>query len=296
MVSTDVARGSLELHGVYEAPTRLAGVVPTEIRGARVERLTWKTDRAVSRRIRPGTVDSTAVARSMSSTMHLAADRSGFPCLVRRCAPGRAPAFAAGHRLGAVHLDGVAVPDVMAVVGTDVWMDRLPWEAPQRGVDVASVDAYVTSALAHLLGSGILVGTGLVHTGAGRLVCEDVSAVLRIEADEQELFRSIVTALVEGDPVGVADAVAELCRLRPPTLPRAAAAVTTSLEACWTPAALGLAIHGLGRTVLSAGRRSEPLVLLGDELLHRLDLAHEHRVSASGLGNRQRVALLASPA
>ena len=93
---------------------------------------------------------------------------------------------------------------------------------------------------------------------------------------------------------GVTDAAAELCRLRPARLVRTATAAARSLEVRWTAVAFGLAIHGLGRSVLPAGRRADPLVLLGDELLHRLDLAHEYRVGVPGLADPRRVADLAS--
>lgn len=55
-------------------------------------------------------------------------------------------------------------------------------------------------------------------------------------------------------------------------------------------------VHSPGRSALTAGRGSEPLVLLGDELLRRLDLAHERRVGVQGLADPRRIVDLASVA
>ena len=294
MMSIDVRFAPIERICPGEAARSPGGIVPTFIRAAEVERLSWTRDLRDVGPPAPGAVDSSPVARSRSTTMHVATDSAGFPCLVRRCARVGTDDFAAGHRLGSAHLAGVSVPELVARDGADLWMDRWPWESVGC-VDGASVDRYITSSLRSTLRSGVLVGTGTVHRTAGGLVCEDVVVACRLEPDQRELLRSIVLALAALDPTRVADAVAELCRLRPARLTRAARAATRSLEARWTAVAFGLAVHGLGRSVLTAGTRAEPLVLLGDELLHRLDLAHEHRVDVPGLADPQNVVDLASP-
>lgn len=295
MVSSDVRLASSEQIGSVDLVRSPAGVVPGVVRAAHLERLSWTADLRRTTPPAPGEVDGTPVARSRQSTMHVATDPAGFPCLVRRCTANAASTFAAGHRLGAAHLDGVSVPDVVAVSGPDVWMDRWPWAPSQGCADASAVDLYVTSLLSHLLGSGILVGTGTVHRStSGRLVCEDVVVACHLEPDQRQMLRSVVLALAAADPVGIADAAAELCRLRPARLPQTATAVARSLEVRWTALAFGLAIHSLGRSVLPAGRRAEPLALLGDELLHRLDLAHEQRVAVPGLADPRRIADLAS--
>ena len=294
-MSSDVRMVPIGQFGAADLVSSPTGVIPSKVRAAQVERLSWTAD---LRHVTPpvsGEIAAAAVATSPQTTMHVATDPAGFPCLVRRCAKGAASAFAAEHRLGAAHLDGVSVPEVVAVAGTDVWMDRWPWEPSQGWADDGAVDAYVTSVLGQLFGSGVLVGTGAVHRStSGRFVCEDVVVACQLESDQRQLLGSIVLALAAVDPVGVTDAAAELCRLRPARLARTATTAARSLEARWTAVAFGLAIHGIGRSVLSAGRRAEPLVLLGDELLHRLDLAHEHRVGVSGLADPRRVADLAS--
>lgn len=292
MVSTDVRFDPIEQIGREGASRSPAGIVPTGVRAAEVERLSWTNDPGRVGPPAPGVVDSTPVATSRSTTMHLATDPAGFPCLVRRCTRTSAHAFAAGHRLGSAHLDGVSVPDLVALDHTDLWMDRWPWESGCC-VDGGLIDRYITSLLRSTLGAGVLVGTGMVHRSTGGFVCEDVVVACQLEPDERELLRSIVLALAFLDPAPVADAAAELCRLRPARLMRTAWAVTRSLEARWTAVAFGLAVHGLGRSVLTAGRRAEPLVLLGDELLHRLDLAHAHRVGVPGLADPRRVVDLA---
>lgn len=174
-------------------------------------------------------------------------------------------------------------------------MDRLAWAEPGRRPDDVAVDDYVTGVVRGVVEAGVLVGTGHVHVGtSGRLVCDDVVVAARLELDQAALVRSILIALAVGDPVDVADAVAELCRCRPPRLASTAVAVARSLAARWTSLAFGLAVHGLGRAVVTGGLRSEPLVLLGDELLHRLDAAHEHHMHVPGLSSPHRVFELAA--
>lgn len=203
--------------------------------------------------------------------------------------------LAAGYRIGSALVGGVDVADVLGVDGGDVWIDHLPWASRKARAGDVEVDGYVTSLLAGLFDAGVLVGTGEVRVGrTRRLVCEDVVVAARLENDQRSTLQQIVVALAERDPVRVADAVAELCHLRPPRLLRTAGAVARSLEARWDAVAFGLAVHGLGRAVLEAGMRGEPLVLLGDELLHRLDLAHRHHLSVRGLSTPCHVIDLAS--
>src|SRR5690606_8333634 len=128
MASSNVRFAPIEQIGSADLFTSPTGVVPSVVRAARLERLSWTADLHHGTAPAPGAVDGIPVATSPQSTMHVATDPAGFPCLVRRCTADAASAFAAGHRLGAAHLDGISVPEVIAVAGTDVWMDRWPWE------------------------------------------------------------------------------------------------------------------------------------------------------------------------
>lgn len=272
-----------------------AGVVPGVVRASTIDRLSWTRDPRKVPAPEPGVVDPCPVAAGRTSVLHLASDSAGFPCFVRRTSVEAAPVFAAGHRRGSSLLGGVDVPDVLGVDGGDVWIDHLPWGHPRSRADDVGIDGYVTSLLRDLFGDGVLVGTGEVHVArSGRLVCEDVVVAARLEPDQRSLLRAVVVALADADAVQVADAVAELCHLRPPTLSRTAVAVVRCVEARWNAVAFGLAVHGLGRVTLDAGVRSDPLVLFGDELLHRLDLAHQHHVSVRGLATPGHVVDLAS--
>jgi hypothetical protein len=49
----------------------------------------------------------------------------------------------------------------------------------------------------------------------------------------------------------------------------------------WSATSLGLSLYDIACAAADAGPRSEPLVLLADELLHRLDLAHRHGMAVS---------------
>jgi hypothetical protein len=266
------------------------------VRAATIDRLEWEGDPARIVVFDAGRVDPAPIATARMSTLHAAADAAGFPCLVRRCTPMLAAEFARGHRVGAQHLDGVAAPNLLGLDGTDVWFDRLAWAPAGQPPLPADVDSYVTGVLGQVFEAGVLVGTGAVHVSRwGGLICEDVVVAVIFEVDQRALLGSIVLGLAAADPVAVADAAAALCGHRPPRLALAAASVVLSLQARWSAVAFGLAIHGLGRAVLAAGVASEPLVLLGDELLHRLDLAHEHRLPVPGLATPASVTELANP-
>lgn len=295
MVSSAVRFDRFEVFGPQWLGARRVGVVEGVVRAPTVDRLSWTRDPRSVPRPAPGVVDVRPVAVGRSSVLCVASDSAGFACFVRRATAEAAPVLAAGYRTGSALVGGVDVPDVLGVAGGDVWIDHLPWASRQTRAGDGEVDGYVTSLLAGLFDAGVLIGTGEVRVGrAGSLVCEDVVVAARLEHDQRSMLCQIVVALAERDPVRVADAVAELCHLRPPRLSRTAGAVVRSLEARWDAVAFGLAVHGLGRAVLGAGMRCEPLVLLGDELLHRLDLAHRHHVSVRGLSTPGHVIDLAS--
>lgn len=295
MASSAVRFDRLEEIGAQQLRRRRVGVVEGVVRAPSIDRLSWTRDPESVARPAPGVVDVRPVASARSSVLCVASDSAGFPCFVRRTTVEAAPVLAAGHRTGSSLVGGVDVPHVVGVEGGDVWIDHLPWASRQSDAGEVEVDAYVSSLLSGVFDAGVLVGTGEVRVGrAGRLVCEDIVVAARLEIDQRSTLRTVVVALADCDPVRAADAVAQLCHLRPLRLARTAGAAVRSLEASWNAVAFGLAVHGLGRAVLEAGMRSEPLVLLGDELLHRLDLAHRHHVAVRSLSTPGHVMGLAS--
>lgn len=297
MVSSDVRFTPLRAGSTAKVRSGSAGITSTAVQAATIDRLEWNGDAA--RVVVPDAarVDPAPIATARLSTLHAATDAAGFPCLVRRCSPMLVAEFARGHRIGTHHLDGAAVPNLLGVDGTGVWFDRVAWAPVVQPPRQADVDSYVTGVLGQVFAAGVLVGTGAVHVHrSGGLICEDVVVAGIFELDQRALLRAIVLGLVAADPVAVADAAAALCGHRAPRLAWAATSAVRSLQVGWTAVAFGLAIYGLGRAVLAAGAASEPLVLLGDELLHRLDLAHEHRLPVPGLASPERVADLTNSA
>ena len=95
--------------------------------------------------------------------------------------------------------------------------------------------------------------------------------------------------LVDATLRAVVEAVAGSASPAPPVWLRGPT-VRIALLADWTPVALGLGLHHVAAVAAQTGPRSEPLVLLADELLHRLDLAHLHAVSPSDLSSPRSVA------
>jgi hypothetical protein len=265
------------------------------VRAATVDRLTW-VDAHAGRApvaLAPGGVVPLASARARSSTLHVAVDDDGGPAFVRRSAVGLIEGFAAGHMAVRDLEDraGVVVPMLRRVAPGELWIDRLQWADPTIGPADRHVDEYVAAALDVALIDGIIVGTGEPHTLAdGRIACEDVLVLGRLESDERAMLGAIVAGLVHDDAVGVADATAALCRARPPRLGSSAGRATLSLQAEWTAISFALSLHHVACAVADAGPRSEPLVLLADELLHRLDLAHHHRSTVDSLATRTRAA------
>lgn len=285
MVSSDV-------RNLPFGSSRRAGVAPTNVRSAKIDRLEWVEARRghVPARLARGQVERTPVARGRDSTLHRAVDRGGEPAFVRRAAPHLVEAFAAGHAAVA-DLDeraGMVVPPLHCVSTDELWIERLPW-ATDTSVAHEHIDGYVCALLRVALAEGVVVGTGAPHALAdGRIVCEDVFVARRLEADERAVLASVVTGLIVGDAAGVADAVAALCRARPAQLGTSAVRATLSLRAEWSPVSFGLSLHQVACAAVDAGPRSEPLVLLADELLHRLDLAHHHHARVDSLATRPR--------
>lgn len=291
MGTTDVQ--ALDDLGDHNTLTRRPGIRGRPAPMA-VDRLDWTGDPAAQENPNQSQVNPRPLAVGERSSLHKATDRHGFPCLVRRSLGPPAETFAADQRLGATFLDAVDIPEILRIDRDDVWMDSPAWSSGRVRPAAESVDGYVTGALRHLLEGGMLIGTGTVHVGpSGRLVCPDVVVASSVERDQRSLLCAIVAGLATLDAHLVADSLADLCGTRTPLAVSRAVACVRSLEVRWNAVAFGLALHGLSRAVINAGARGEPLVLLGEELLHRLDLSHAHGVTAVGLATPERVLALA---
>lgn len=232
------------------------------------------------------------------STMHRAAARDGASRLVRRAAPGLIPGYSAAQQLllGLPGGAGFNIPAVTEVTHDEVWMTRPAWD---RGTSPSSgaIDTYVVSVLEAALGQGAIIATGEPHVLADRsIVCEDVLLAHQLEPDQRALLVALVSALICDEPAGVADTVRALCHAPIPEVANTAQRACLSLRVRWTPTAFGLALSQIARCTVRAGPRSEPLVLLADELLHRLDLAHEHHCHPQNLRSPERVDRLLAPA
>lgn len=272
-------------------PVGRAGVIATHVRRAEVDRLVWGP------REREGTVDLPRgrlhvrpAARGRFSVLHRATDGDGSPAWVRVSAPRLTGAYAAGHAMVLDLAIGAVVPTLRRVECDGVWIECLPWSVggePTAG----AVGAYVVAALRTPLHDGVIVSSGEPHIlHDGSIVVEDVLVTACPEADERRLLTDIVLGLAGTEPGVVVEAVARLCLARPPGLADAVRRCAVALLADWTPVALGLGLHHVAAVAAQTGPRSEPLVLLADELLHRLDLAHLHAVSPSDLSSPRSVA------
>lgn len=256
------------------------GVNPTRVVPASVDRLVWRPGRLTVKPNtgRPGRIEADPVAVAAYSTMHRAADPDGRPRFVRRAAPNLIPGYRAAHeRLQNLpYSTGFAVPAVTRVTADELWMTREEW-ADGGSPSEQAVDRYVDGVLQAALRHGTIIATGHPHIlPAGRIVCEDVVIAQQLEQDQQALLAAVIAGLARDRPPRVADAVRGLCGTTVPGVADAARSACLSLRVAWSPAAFGLALFIIASSTVAAGPRNEPLVLLADEMLHRLDLAHQH--------------------
>jgi hypothetical protein len=263
----------------------LPGVRATTVGRATVDRLEW--DHAVARSracLPPGRVEVRPCARGRLSSIHLGTDIDGTACFVRRSKPRLLGEYAASHARVAVLVaqQSPLVPPLRHVDADGVWIQRSPWS--QRAPRPLELDTYVASLVAVALATGVIVATGEPHvTELGAIVCEDVLVANTMEVADRHLIAGLLQGLAAHDAASVTDTVAELCRARLPRVAAAARRSTLALRVDWSPASLGLSLYDLACASAEAGPRSEPLVLLADELLHRLDLAHRHGAAVSAL-------------
>jgi hypothetical protein len=281
-----------------EARRPRPGVVPTAVRPASIARLAWSAATADgTEEPRPGRIDPCPVARWESTTLHVATALDGAPAFVLR---GPSRALAARHQelvtVGSIDGTGVVAPSPLQALGRELWLDRRAWLAPRSRPDTSAVTAYVAGAVRTALVTGTIVGTGRPDALAdGRIGSVDVVVARQLECDERHTLGALWLGLVLLDPVMLADAATAMCRACPPNLPAAAQRSVVSLGAEWTAVSLGLSLHHVACAMAGVGPRAEPLVLLADELLHRLDLAHEHRVPVEPLSGPTQARRLLEP-
>ncbi|HET9077391.1 MAG TPA: hypothetical protein VFN68_10695 [Acidimicrobiales bacterium] len=256
------------------------GVNPTRVVPTSIDRLVWRPGRPPDRlnAVRPGSIEPDPVAVARFSTMHRAADPDGHRRFVRCAAPILLPGYRAAHERLYNLPDGAGfdVPALTRVTAEEIWMTREHW-ADGGCPSEQAVDRYVVGVLQAALRHGTIIATGQPHIlPGGRIVCEDVLIAQQLEDDQLGLLAAVIAGLVQDRPAHVADAVRHLCHATVPGVVDAARRSCLSLRVSWSPAAFGVALYLIASRAVAAGPRSEPLVLLADEMLHRLDLAHEH--------------------
>ncbi|HVX17500.1 MAG TPA: hypothetical protein VHA73_05650 [Acidimicrobiales bacterium] len=204
------------------------------------------------------------------------------------CAADYATAAALGH--AAV----VQVPAVRSIGSEELWLERPDWSDPPQPTDAAT-DAYIAALFVELCRSGTIIATGQPHTTTGgHISCEDLCVVARLEADERAALVHAVAGVINSDAQAVYDGVTAVCRDHPADLARQIGRSLTAAHAIWTPLGLALALHGLSCAASRSGPRSEPLVFLADELLHRLDLAFRWQQHVPCLATPERTEQLIS--
>jgi hypothetical protein len=237
-----------------------------------------------SPRLRAGEVDRRPVARSRTATLHLAIDLDRLPAFVLRgpCTADRAADLRFLDLLGPAV--GAVVPAVRRHTPEELWLDRRPWTTGSARPHAAAIDRYVTASVSAALTDGTIIGTGEMHaTDDGHVGGVDLVLARMLEVDERAELTALWYSLVRLESIGLADAASRLCGTRPVGLPAAADRAVLALAAEWTPVSLGLSLRQVACATVAAGPRSEPLVLLADELLHRLDLAHRHHAPVKAL-------------
>lgn len=275
------------------------GVTPTVVQRASIDRLEWVGLETLASREppSPGCVERLPVARGRQSALHRATYDDGDPALVRRAPANTIEAYGASHAAVADLEDrsGLFVPALRSVTHDELWFDRPAWHLTGRPL-ADPVDAYVRALLVEACAGGTVVATGEPHVvDEGRLACEDVLVVARLEPDERACIGATIGALIDGDMRGIADAITTLCRDHAPGLAGVIQRSVIALTAEWTPTSFGLSLHQISCAASAVGPRSEPLVLLADELLHRLDLAFTHHELVPCLASPARVAELIAP-
>jgi hypothetical protein len=259
---------------------------PTDVRRASIRRFSWVSDGAHPPCLSHGEFHPAPAGRLGGVTVHRAVTTGGSAAWLYRGPSEEIEHFLARQR-SARRLAGVigaGLPGVLDVDDRGVWIERhersvLGWPAAMR-----AIDAYVAAAISTPILDGAVVATGRPGlVPGGEVLVEDASVLRRLEFDERVLIRDIVSGLLEGEVRTVVHAVDDLCGVRPSDLTDVASRCVLSLRGARTSLGLGLGLHLLAVVAAGGGPRSEPLVLIADELLHRLDFAHAFRCDVPSL-------------
>lgn len=259
---------------------------PTEVRRASVRRFSWEPQRACPARLPRGGFQPEPAGRLGRMTVHHAITTDGVEAWLYRGPGAEVDQFAARQRVATRVADLVQaqVPQVLGIDRRGAWVERraaamtLPSEAG------SSIDRYVGAAIGAAVSGGMLIVTGGPRVQPdGAVLVEEASVAGCLEPDERAIVRAIVMGLLDGEPRAVVHAVAALVGARSPDLLDVATRGVLSLRAARTSLGLGLALHLLGAAAAQAGPRSEPLVVVADEVLHRLDFAHGSRLEVESL-------------
>jgi hypothetical protein len=255
--------------------------------GGRVEvdRLTWCPESPSAPG--PGRIASRPCAVGVSSQIYAASTAAGAPAWVRAARTDRfgAAASAIDHRSAAAfgRSTGIRVPGLLAIEAGRVWLDRIDWQpdaVPRSDV----VDRFIESAITTPLVAGTVVALGPPHVDdGGYLVVEDCGVLALLEPDQTALLAALLLGLADRDSEAVALVVQRLTGVPGVLLIETARRACAALAVGWTPAAFGLSVHQLASRSSHLGSRAHAFALFADELLHRLDLWHEHRYGTKAL-------------
>jgi len=226
---------------------------------------------------------SRPVAKSPTSTMAWGWDADGEPVWVRRWPDGRPENALGSYREAADALASidVAVPGPVAVPNAHTLvLVRRPWVDDPGSVSSDLISSYVLHGLEEILKTGRLVLTGKPHvTWGGTLVIEDIVGVLRLEQVDRCALFHVLAALVRRDRTALAAAISAVRGSYDDRSDLAVRRCTAGLLVEWTPTSFAVALREIARALTAGGAGCAYLFeAVTSEVIHRLDLAHDHQV------------------
>lgn len=272
--------------GVHDVALERTGVVPTVVRAASISRFEMPDTPSRDKRLRSGQVSSAPLASSSGMEVHLARDLDGTPAFVIR---GREASI--DRRLldlgfvSTIAGTGVFSIPLLGRRSDGLWLDRSGWVRAASLPDEWTVTEHIFGVIRAALADGAIVATGASRVVAsGRIESVEVFIASHLEPDQRSALASILRGLLALDPIAVVDGTSRLCRVSSSKVLRISTLAVAGLSAQYSAFSLGMSLHQIACAAAPTGPAAEPLVLLADEMLHRLDLAHRLRLPLVGIG------------
>lgn len=173
---------------------------------------------------------------------------------------------------------GVVVPAITEVDDHHVQMTRCRWAPRASSPSGASVRRFIESTLEEALHHGRILRVGQPHIDHhARLLVEDVICVERLESSDRIALAATMGTLARRDQTSL-EAMLEP-GVESPNQPSTRAVshrIVGGLKAEWNSTAFILALRSVAGILIDQSAPSAPaLWMFADELLHRLDLAHQ---------------------